>query len=165
MSTTKHTPGPWTQSPGPAYGTEDHKRANQMYVYTSVGVVVEVRRINTFGKVTDEDLANARLIAAAPDLLEALKALLPDGLECMWNNSVTAGDQGSCGKCYDCKRYARAHLAIALAESDIVAPMPDPDTAAKVLKDKGSKWAHCPYTGEQRKLSELPAGWKWGKSK
>ena len=22
-------------------------------------------------------------------------------------------------------------------------------------------WAHCPYTGEKRQVSDLPLGWRW----
>lgn len=71
-----HTPGPWIQNPGPDGGSEDHKRANRLYVRLGTGSAnAVVERQNVFGKVTDEDLANARLVAAAPDLIGVLKTI------------------------------------------------------------------------------------------
>jgi hypothetical protein len=65
MSTQKHTPGPWHVGlkPGPI-------------VYSEHGEQVA----NLFEPLIDEkeNKANARLIAAAPDLLAALKELCAD---------------------------------------------------------------------------------------
>ncbi len=58
MST--HTPGPWVYDEGIVYPQEDH--AGQAWIADIRGAV-------------DAD-ANARLIAAAPDLLQALKDIL-----------------------------------------------------------------------------------------
>ena len=32
------------------------------------------------------------------------------------------------------------------------------------IKQIQLKWAYCSYTGEERELSELPDGWKWGRN-
>ncbi|WP_322883246.1 hypothetical protein U8C37_09620 [Sinorhizobium medicae] len=68
----KHTPGPWTAEP-PSEQTP-HIWVNAA---TNSGVAkIEVCDYDD-GKgerLTDEDFANARLIAAAPDLLAALKS-------------------------------------------------------------------------------------------
>ena len=61
----RHTPGPWRRSEGGAIFGSDGKLIQICGEYS-------VR----FGEGTEEALANARLIAAAPDLLEACKALL-----------------------------------------------------------------------------------------
>lgn len=59
-----HTPGPWT-----IFGTFNVRGANGRGVATTGGI--------NDGRIADggfaENSANARLIAAAPDLLEALK--------------------------------------------------------------------------------------------
>lgn len=63
----QHTPGPWKQNDHP-------DRHNQLYIRLGDGGAnAIVERKDKFGKVTDEDIANARLIAAAPDLLLALR--------------------------------------------------------------------------------------------
>lgn len=66
--TTKHTPGPWEVHSGSVYASADESRP-----------IADMRRDETAAKAeiwpTERD-ANARLIAAAPDLLEALRAFL-----------------------------------------------------------------------------------------
>lgn len=67
-----HTPGPWNQNDHP-------ERRNQLYVRlgnSSAHAVVEQQSM--FEEVSEEDLANARLIAAAPDLLSCLEAFCID---------------------------------------------------------------------------------------
>jgi len=60
----KHTPGPWT------HGCEDVPKSGDIYAEDG-SLIAEV-----FVNGDPESLiANARLIAAAPDLLEALQAL------------------------------------------------------------------------------------------
>jgi hypothetical protein len=66
-----HTPGPWQQHDNaPVYG--------ERYAATvwgpegpGHGLIADCRQLGA-----DEDLANAKLIAAAPDLLEAARATL-----------------------------------------------------------------------------------------
>ncbi len=57
----KHTPGPWKEVGGRAVFGPDH---------------IVICRCGNYSKSIMEDEANARLIAAAPDLLDALRNLL-----------------------------------------------------------------------------------------
>lgn len=66
----KHTPGPWHVSSNTA----------QDLVCAGDEVVADC----TTGDLPDISIANARLIAAAPELLEACKSLLPEG----WDDGV-----------------------------------------------------------------------------
>ena len=61
MSASKYTPGPWKYWNGKIYNTEDMNNGD---------VVVSVHK---YGKEHD---ANARLIAAAPELFESLDRLV-----------------------------------------------------------------------------------------
>ena len=91
---TKHTPGPWRvqrQNPSPTTGEWMISGANP-------GYLAEVRDCGS-GDVQ----ANARLIAAAPDLLDALKDALC-ALEC-------------CGKDYPAASKAKAAIAKATGET------------------------------------------------
>ena len=63
---TKHTPGPWN-----FYDDSNDGKTNRIEI---VAVGKTVARI--YHSVPAEDLPNARLIAAAPDLLEALETAL-----------------------------------------------------------------------------------------
>ena len=67
----KFTPGPWVATKfNPLTGEID-----ECYLYIEPGVAVIERKI----KGRDQhDIANARLISAAPDLLEALEIWLAD---------------------------------------------------------------------------------------
>lgn len=66
-----HTPGPWNATEfNPVTGDID-----DCYLYVEPGIAVIERKV----KGRDQhDTANARLLAAAPDLLEALEKLLAD---------------------------------------------------------------------------------------
>ncbi len=98
-----HSPGPWKQNLGPNYGTEQNKRANQLYVRLgSGGANAIVERKNTFGPVSDEDLANARLIAAAPALVSALETwerFVEDELSRYDEPCNAEDEQDLCPKC------------------------------------------------------------------
>ena len=64
--TTHHTPGPWkTRDPSSVYD------ALGRYIHQGSGTMPEHHSLPR-----EEAAANARLIAAAPDLLEALKGML-----------------------------------------------------------------------------------------
>lgn len=88
-----HTPGPWVVESGKPLMVVAEKGGMAVVVSDAIGI----------GKVTQTDRANAALIAAAPDLLEALKALLHH-----------EGDF-KCG--ISDKLYDQAENAIAKAES------------------------------------------------
>ena len=59
-----HTPGPWQYGSG--------KLSNSIQVYVGAQNIASVTMLNHYEPAD----ANARLIAAAPDLLEALRALI-----------------------------------------------------------------------------------------
>lgn len=59
----KHTQGPWSTEQGDG----------QLHVVSEFGTIAQVGPCNT---VDEEDDANARLIAAAPELLAALQELV-----------------------------------------------------------------------------------------
>lgn len=64
---TQHTPGPWVMF------------ANSLGVGVTAKGSADVARCNGFyepNRKRDEEIANARLIAAAPDLLEALQYVM-----------------------------------------------------------------------------------------
>jgi hypothetical protein len=79
----KHTPGPWTIDV--AYGG---------WSIRSKGIMLALSggSISTWITPEDEDAANARLIAAAPDLLEALKRVCSHGYRTSpdWDNARAA---------------------------------------------------------------------------
>ncbi len=87
----KHTPGPWTKD---EYGQLRDANRKFIDVY-AVGLCM-------CSTPNDQAIANARLISAAPDMLEALEAL-QDG----WSkDAITAGS------------WAKAHAAIAKAKGE-----------------------------------------------
>lgn len=61
----KHTPGPWV-----AYDDSNDGKTNRIEIVAQGKTVARI-----YHSVLDEDLRNARLIASAPDLLEALNDL------------------------------------------------------------------------------------------
>jgi len=100
MSKTKCTPGPWLFKEGLWNTPEEENRGH------SIGSVIGSGETEWFIARIDnapEDRANARLIAAAPELLEALKAVSDHG---WYEESVS----------YKRKWLKRAVEAIAKAE-------------------------------------------------
>jgi hypothetical protein len=91
-----HTPGPWRVKNG-RVETSDRYIAAILYAES---------------RVTNEDKANARLIAAAPEMLVALKALC-DADASYWGNEIriACADHGDA-----IKRMRIAREAIAKAE-------------------------------------------------
>ena len=98
----KHTPGPWRLYQGPLLYVEADNH---------VGPIAELRSRLDYGRmhplVAETRDANARLIAAAPDLLEALKELLGPYVD---KPSETTGmmDLLVCGEDIDAARAAIA---------------------------------------------------------
>lgn len=88
MTTPKYTPGPWHVSNGVQIRSEKHQLAKVWMMRNGEGV------------------ANAQLIAAAPELLEALDTLC-NGLEWMIENRPTIMDESDC----EALNMARAVIA------------------------------------------------------
>ena len=61
---TKHTPGPWIYTQG------DQRNPHNATVHSPDGTLLHLS-----AAMTEQDKANARLIAGAPDLLAALKLI------------------------------------------------------------------------------------------
>ena len=75
----KHTPGPWQQNGSHIYGADPQRNI--------------VAQIHYIGRgYQEESAANESLILAAPDLLEALKAILAitDRDHCAWAQARAA---------------------------------------------------------------------------
>lgn len=70
MSESRHTPGPWTVD-------IDGEFEGFINVYGGDSLEILVKGTLSDERSDDESIANARLIAAAPDLLEACKRALP----------------------------------------------------------------------------------------
>jgi hypothetical protein len=64
-----HTPGPWS--------FEELNGALEIVDETGIGTIAQLQ---TLEGISGEDIANARLISSAPDLLSALEFLLSDYL-------------------------------------------------------------------------------------
>ena len=64
MKNAKHTPGPWEV---------DQIDQSTIQIKAAGVIVAEVYSGSTFTRLSDEQQANARLIAAAPELLSALQ--------------------------------------------------------------------------------------------
>lgn len=89
----KHTPGPWSAAPVLSFGEFEIAGANK----EEVALIYGYSGGDEPGANPSE--ANARLIAAAPELLEALKAVLDDktrtyAVRCMKARAVIAKAEG-----------------------------------------------------------------------
>ena len=71
MKAPQHTPGPWAAEAAMSMDTP-HIR----YITADTRIIASVR--HRAEHTQDMALANARLIAAAPELLEALRRMLPE---------------------------------------------------------------------------------------
>ena len=92
----EHTPGPWDYDP-----TGDDKR-----ICVGIGLVdgpngYDVAEVYSDDCDPDEALANARLIAAAPDLLEALEGLLVFAEDA--ETKALVGDEGCLWPCEEAR--------------------------------------------------------------
>lgn len=103
MITAKHTPGPWTAT-----------GFRQMVVNAPSGDTLCLAPA-TASSGLDEIAANARLIAAAPELLASLEAVLDD-LEEAHQPETDADHHGDPkDECIYCRNIAQARAAIAKA--------------------------------------------------
>jgi len=77
MPETKHTPGPWTvEAVSDAVRITTRIRRHDLHNRKPGGVKIILARLAPPQIAESETHANARLMATAPDLLAALKALL-----------------------------------------------------------------------------------------
>jgi hypothetical protein len=89
MAEAKHTPGPWLFEPHNGYGAKDPDGEPWPFGYISTAHPSPIFELSTPLVFPHEELvANARLIAAAPDLLAACQAVLGEwrdgyGLDCI----------------------------------------------------------------------------------
>lgn len=84
----KHTPGPWFSLPG-------HSHIGFIDIQSGIEVVAQVTQSDNVP--TDQDLANANLIAAAPKMLDALKTAhshISDDALRAWVGSVICEAEG-----------------------------------------------------------------------
>jgi len=84
MEKTKHTPGPWTLGTRAAYQNRD----DPVFWHRDVvngSKTIRVAKVSGVGE--DRAEANACLIAAAPDLLEACEVLLKAAPE-LWGDDI-----------------------------------------------------------------------------
>lgn len=72
---TEYTPGPWEYSGAYIYASGENAANICAISAPRASTFVEYTRLAVGSKDIDEAYANARLIAAAPDLLEALQEL------------------------------------------------------------------------------------------
>lgn len=90
--TAQHTPGPWSFACD-SYGKVQHSR--KACVYTTVRENGSERLVNVAQKIARWE--DARLIAAAPEMLEALKALMDNthtcGVDCEMSKPCPLGEQ------------------------------------------------------------------------
>jgi len=85
-----HTPGPWEIDPDTRPGMEWNN-----HIVDSTGNLTICFMSHSGGLSPDRDKANARLIAAAPELLEALESFIAlnlrnDGATCDWHDLIAA---------------------------------------------------------------------------
>lgn len=89
MSNTKHTPGPWTVTTGKHTETTDlyDKGDTWFNVNGEDGIIADVCFGRCLGNDEEDALANAKLIAAAPEMLEVMTTLYVT----MKNNGFNGG--------------------------------------------------------------------------
>lgn len=107
MSKIQHTPGPWDDCSKNATGETVRIFANSHYIGS----------IGNSDDTPEQTQANAHLIAAAPDLLAAIKAVLPtldDATQDAWRKSKASEEWILVSKAYEADA-AKARAAITKA--------------------------------------------------
>lgn len=100
-----HTPGPWSTAPGDQTGFKTHSGRPGVYAPARPSddyFVLKVAELDGNVPASEVD-ANARLIAAAPDMLEALRDILSTSGQRIHGRPTPA-------------QWARAQAAVAKAE-------------------------------------------------
>lgn len=88
----KHTPGPWTVfNEGQCPGIDANNETCNVSIICFGTLLQDIERNGVQGRTIDECAANARLIAAAPELLEALREL--DECYCEAGNDLSKEDR------------------------------------------------------------------------
>jgi len=85
----KHTPGPWSIVDGPVYGASRQTNVEALD-QGKHGTVICTRTISAPDYRTekcDEYIANMHLIAAAPELLDALERMIDKATRQNWNDN------------------------------------------------------------------------------
>jgi ketosteroid isomerase-like protein len=100
----KHTPGPWRNEGGISATWEDGEEVQVCALFTTKWTYTEPDAHAKNDRMRRESEANARLIAAAPELLEALEA-------------VMSGQIGGTPD-LDAERFQKARAAIAKARGE-----------------------------------------------
>ena len=106
MSERVHAPGPWLQRGLVAPGEKSRERA-VVVDFEGIPVAHALGPAGPYPRPPGEVNANARLIAAAPDMLAALTEMVEMGEGCV---------TGSNCRDPECCRYGRARAALAKAE-------------------------------------------------
>jgi len=96
---TQHTPGPWNVG-------DDSPNEYEGPTIENIDTVVAVIPIDDINDSSPEERANARLIAAAPDLLDACQHLLEMVAECQLNGVLP-----------DAKKWPAAQAAAAITKA------------------------------------------------
>ena len=110
MSDTKHTPGPWSIGALVSFDGDDNEISS--VEISGFGWRQFAKCIVKYGnEESEEGQANAQLIAAAPDLLEALETLLNASHPIIHRGKAVCADR------IKAKRLARAAIAKAKGES------------------------------------------------
>jgi hypothetical protein len=105
----KHTPGPWSMS-GPM--GKDHLSGREPWFWISAETTLHLQVMACAdGYVRGENEANARLISAAPDLLEALRTAIQMLVEWQMDYPESVGDNEAA-----LMKAARAAIAKATGE-------------------------------------------------
>jgi hypothetical protein len=101
-----YTPGPWKREGANVYALQHHgwRKGEEQFCNRFFAQVMDSHTPK------NELEANARLISAAPELLEACK-------DVMWSISRKTMYEGSC-QCEDCKAIRKVKAAIAKAEGE-----------------------------------------------
>lgn len=78
MADTKHTPGPWTFDPSKSW--RPHRVGLKHFVGNDDADIAHISESFSSGRTPEETFANARLIAAAPELLAACQRALAEAV-------------------------------------------------------------------------------------